>query len=256
MMTSSAEAKEPANAGREDRSPAVRMDGVRKRFGYRDTLRGVSLEVPRGGCLVITGPNGAGKSTLLRILATQWSFTSGRVEILGRDIQRHTSWVRARIGLVLHEPFLRREMTLEENLRFAAALFAIPASLRDTRIEKLLETFGLGHRRKDIVGTFSQGMLKRASLARSLINEPEVWILDEPFSGLDPAGQDLLGASIRSFLEERSGRTVFLVTHQLGIGRELATSSVRIEDGRVAQFTSGAGAMNPLGGGDPGDAPQ
>ncbi len=244
MMSSPAEAKlEPAGGGDVRLSPAARLEGVRKRFGYRDVLRGLSLEIPRGGCFVITGPNGAGKSTLVRILATQWSYTAGKVEVLGHDTRREAARVRAHLGIVFHEPFLRKEMTLEENLRFASGLFAIPRGLQEERIARLLETFGLAHRRRDAVGTFSQGMLKRASLARSLINEPELWILDEPFSGLDPGGQELLAHSIRAFVAEGSARTVILVTHQLAIGRRLATVSARIEDGRVAQFSPGAEAM-------------
>ncbi len=218
-------------------SPAARLDKVRKRFGYRDVLRGISLEIPRGGCFVLTGPNGAGKSTLVRILSTQWSFAEGTVEVLGSNVKREPARVRSRLGIVLHESFLRRELTLEENLHFAAALFSIPRSDQDERIARLLDTFGLTRRRRDTVGTFSQGMIKRASLARSLLNEPELWILDEPFSGLDPAGQELLAKVIGDFHQEGGNRTVVLVTHQLEIGRSLATGSAQITDGRVSHLS-------------------
>ncbi|HVR75302.1 MAG TPA: ABC transporter ATP-binding protein, partial [Planctomycetota bacterium] len=164
-------------------SPAARLRGVRKRFGYQDVLRGVDLEVPRGGIFVIFGPNGAGKSTILRLLATQWSSTAGTVEVLGHDVRREPILIRSQLGLVFHEPFLRRELTVEENLRFASELHGIDGAAAPERIERLLGRFGILHRRRDAVGTLSQGMTKRASLARSLLNEPRLWILDEPFSG-------------------------------------------------------------------------
>jgi len=214
---------------------------VRKRFGYRDVLRGVDLEIPCGSCFVIFGPNGAGKSTLLRIVATQWTFTSGRVEVLGEDVRKNPQAVRARLGLVLHDSFLRRELTLEENLRFACDLHGIAAAEGATRVDNLLERFGLAHRRKDVTATFSRGMLQRAGLARSLVSEPTLWILDEPFSGLDPAGQDLLERSIREF--HLGGGTVLLVTHQVRVGSRLATASAHIDDGTITRQGPGAAAV-------------
>jgi ABC-type multidrug transport system ATPase subunit len=191
----------------------------------------VSLEVPRGGCFALFGPNGAGKSTLLRVISTQWTPSEGRVEVLGMDVRRHPERVKARIGLVLHEPFLRRELTLSENLTFAGDLHGLPRSDTRARGRLLLERFGLSHRAGDLVRTFSQGMLKRASLARSLLAEPELWILDEPFSGLDPEGQAILERAIDEFAAGRG--TVLLVTHQLSLGRRLASGSGRVEDGKV-----------------------
>jgi len=229
-------------------APAARLVNVRKRFGYHDVVRGVSLEVPTGSRLVVTGPNGAGKSTLLRILATQWQATVGQVEVLGRDLKRHVLWVRSRIGVVLHEPFLRREMTLEENLRFTGALHGLSRERARERAGELMERFGLSHRRRDAVGTFSQGLLKRSSLARSLLGDPALWLLDEPFSGLDPAGRELLSSVIREHTAGGGDRTVVLVTHELELGRSLATHSARLEGGRLVAFAQGAGAMDGLDG--------
>jgi ABC-type multidrug transport system ATPase subunit len=230
-----------ATASKVDAGPAVRLTGVRKRFGYRDVLRGVDLEIPRGSCFVVFGPNGAGKSTLLRIVATQWTFTSGHVEVLGKDIRKEPTVVRGLIGLVLHDSFLRWELTLEENLRFACDLHGIRAAEGARRTESLLERFGLAHRRHDVTGTFSRGMLQRAGLVRSLLAEPKLWILDEPFSGLDPAGQELLEQAIREFYG--AGGTVLLVTHQLNMGSRLATASAYIEDGAILRQGAGAAAV-------------
>ncbi|MBI4604768.1 MAG: ABC transporter ATP-binding protein [Planctomycetes bacterium] len=238
MSAGSAAAEAARGAGA---APAARLRGVRKRFGYRDVLRGVDLDVPRGGCFVLTGPNGAGKSTILRIIATQWAFTHGTVEVCGLDVRRRPIEVRSRIGLVFHEPFLRRELSLEENLRYSCDLRGLSWRSVRGRAEELLDTFGLLHRSRDPVRTFSQGMLKRASLARSLIPEPELWILDEPFSGLDPQGQELLERTVQD-LASRGG-TALLVTHRLEHARRLATRSARIEDGRVARQGPGASAL-------------
>jgi ABC-type multidrug transport system ATPase subunit len=233
MMEASMEKGE----AREDRAspPAAVLRRVRKRFGYRDTLRGVDLEVPRGGCFVIFGPNGAGKTTVLRILATQWSTSEGEVEVLGLDARRERTEIRRRIGLVFHDSFLRMELTLDENLRLACDLHGLRFAEAAPRIDGLLERFRLAARRGDRVGTFSQGMKKRAGIARSLVHEPEMWILDEPFSGLDPSGQELLEEMIRAF--PGGGRTVILVTHNEVRGVRLAGSSARLEEGRVVAVT-------------------
>jgi ABC-type multidrug transport system ATPase subunit len=228
---------------------AARLHAVRKRFGYRDVLRGIDLEVPRGSCFVIQGPNGAGKSSLLRVLSTQWTFNSGEVEVLGMSVRAHPIEVKARLGMVFHESFLRRELSLDENLSFTCDLFGLDRWEVATRIDDLLARFGLAHRRRDPVGTYSQGMSKRASIVRSLIHEPEVWLLDEPFSGLDRAGQRLLEGLVREFVA--GGRTAILVTHDGAQAARLATESARIEEGVVARRGPGAAAIDGAAGGEP-----
>jgi ABC-2 type transport system ATP-binding protein len=230
--------------------PALRVRKVRKRFGYRDVLRGIDLDVPRGSCFVIQGPNGAGKSSLLRVLATQWTFTSGEVEVLGMSVRARPLEVRARLGLVFHESFLRRELTLDENLRFTCDLFGLDRGPDlVARIEDLVARFQLAHRRRDPIGTYSQGMTKRASIVRSLVHRPDVWLLDEPFSGLDRAGQALLEALLREFTA--GGRTAVLVTHDGAQALRLATGSARIEEGVVARLGEGAAALDLAGAVEP-----
>lgn len=228
---------------------AARLRGVRKRFGYRDVLRGVNLDIERGACLAVAGPNGAGKSTLLRILSTQWTATAGEVEVLGLDARSEPLAVRRRVGVCAHESFLRRELSLEENLRFAGDLFGLRGKPLEERIGRLSETFGLAHRRKDRVAIFSQGMLRRASLARSLLHEPELWILDEPFSGLDAAGRDILREAIRAF--HGSGGTVVLVTHEAALSEALATSTLRVEGGLLVSGSAGDAVSVGGGPGEP-----
>jgi ABC-2 type transport system ATP-binding protein len=234
----------PGDSGEGPVEPAVRLRGVRKRFGYRDVLRGVNLEIPRGAVFVLFGPNGAGKSTLLRVIATQWAFDSGEVRVLGLDVRKQAVEVRARVGVVFHESFLRRELTLEENLRFAGDLHGIPRGPAQERIGELLDRFELGHRRGDLVKTFSQGMARRADLARSLLHEPEIWVLDEPFSGLDAEGQAILESAVREFAARR---TVILVTHLLERGRQLAGHSAWVEDGAILAAGPAATALDAHG---------
>jgi ABC-type multidrug transport system ATPase subunit len=227
-------------------APAVRAAGLSKRFGYREALRGVDLEIPASGCFAIFGPNGAGKSTLLRIIATRMRPTAGRAEILGLDVLREGARARAALGVVFHDTFLRGDLTLDENLRLHADLFGLrPADARE-RADRLVARLGLAARLHDPTRTFSQGMARRATIARSLLHGPRVWILDEPFSGLDPEGCAVLEGIIGE--EKAAGRAVVLVTHDVEIGLRLADDGAAIEGGRVvargrqglADFVGGA----------------
>ncbi len=213
-------------------APAVRLRGVRKRFGHREVLRGVTFDVPAASCFGLFGGNGVGKSTLLRIVSTQWT-CSGVVEVAGYDVRKHAARVRAMLGAVFHESFLRRELTLEENLRYACALYRQQWKSVRSRAMELLERFGLERRRGDQVRTYSQGMTKRAGLVRSLVHEPSLWILDEPFSGLDAQGRELLEGMIEDYVA--AGRTVLLVTHNAEIGARLASRGLLLVAGQVAR---------------------
>ena len=212
---------------------AVRLRGVRKRFGYRDVLRGVDLDIPRGSCFVLTGANGTGKSTVLRVISTQWTFSSGSVEVLGLDVRRSSLRVKSSLGVVFHESFLRPELSLEENLKFSASLHGLRWNDVAATATSLLDRLGLSRRRQDTLSTFSQGMTRRADLIRSRLHEPELWILDEPFAGLDAGGCELLEAMIGEFVQ--TGRTVLLVTHRTALGERLADSGATLEDGRVVE---------------------
>jgi ABC-type multidrug transport system ATPase subunit len=212
--------------------PAVRATGLKKRFGYREALRGVDLEVPNAGCFAVFGPNGAGKSTLLKILCTRMRPSSGQLSILGLDALRSAGALRPSIGVVLHESFLRPDLTLEENLSFYAGLYGLPRSTAAERADALIHRFGLTPRATDLLRTFSQGMVKRAALIRSLLHDPRLWILDEPFAGLDPAGCALLEEVIA---EERAARrSIVLVTHDTEAGLRLCDDCLLISGGAVA----------------------
>ncbi|MGC8825601.1 MAG: heme ABC exporter ATP-binding protein CcmA, partial [Anaerolineae bacterium] len=170
--------------------PAVEARGISKAFGRYRVLRGVDLRIEQGEFLALLGPNGAGKTTFLRILATLSRPTEGRAWINGQPLDGDTRRVRQQIGLVSHQTFLYGDLTAEENLRFYGRLYRVPA-LED-RIAELLERVGLYERRHDPVRTFSRGMQQRLSIARAVLHDPPVLLLDEPDTGLDQQAARML----------------------------------------------------------------
>ena len=171
-----------------------------KRYGEKRVLRGIDLELPRGGFLVVTGPNGSGKTTLLRICAGLAQPTEGTIE---------RSAVRAQVGYLGHEPLVYRELTALENLELYGRLYRVVE--RRERIGMLLERFGLWDARHERVASYSRGMTQRLALCRVLLHEPELFVLDEPYSALDEAGAELLDAQLA---ELRAERTFLLATHE------------------------------------------
>ena len=170
-----------------------------KRYGEKRVLRGIDLALSRGGFLVVTGPNGSGKTTLLRICAGLAQPTEGTIE---------RGAVRAQVGYLGHEPLVYRELTALENLELYGRLYRVPE--RRERIGMLLERFGLWDVRRERVGSYSRGMTQRLALCRVLLHEPELLVLDEPYSALDEAGSELLDAQLA---ELRGERTFLLSTH-------------------------------------------
>jgi ABC-type multidrug transport system ATPase subunit len=175
----------------------IRARGLERRYGARRVLRGLDLDVERGAFVVVTGANGSGKTTLLRLVAGLAAPTAGELIV---DAER------AQLGYLGHEPLVYRELTALENLALYARLYRVPEARE--RIGMLLERFGLWEVRNERAGTYSRGMLQRLALCRALLHDPTLLLLDEPFSGLDDDGADLLERE----LLERRGRATFLVT--------------------------------------------
>jgi heme ABC exporter ATP-binding subunit CcmA len=185
-----------------------------KRYGEKRVLRGIDLELPSGGFLVVTGPNGAGKTTLLRICAGLAQPTEGTIE---RGISR------AQVGYLAHEPLVYRELTALENLDLYGRLYHVAE--RRERIGMLLERFGLWEVRHERVASYSRGMTQRLALCRVLLHEPELLVLDEPYSALDEAGAELLDAQLA---ELRGERTFLLATHDPAHVEPLASSRLAL----------------------------
>jgi heme exporter protein A len=177
----------------------IRARKLSKRYGEKRVLTGLDLDLEEGGFLVLTGPNGSGKTTLLRLLAGLAAPTSGDLEI-GVD--------RSAIGLLAHEPLVYRELTPLENLELYGRLYRIPE--RRERIGMLLERFGLWEERHARVATFSRGMQQRLALCRTLLHDPQLVLLDEPFSGLDVDAAALVDRELHELAGER---TLVVSTH-------------------------------------------
>jgi heme exporter protein A len=189
---------------------AVELENLERRYGDRVALEGVSVRVEPGRTLTVLGANGAGKSTLLRVLATLLRPHGGMATVLGARLPEEAIAVRGRIGYVGHEPLLYRELTGRENLRFHARLHRAGHE----RVEELLAATGMGRRAGEPVAELSKGMCQRLAVARALLGDPPLLLLDEPRAHLDPAAAELL----EPLLGRESGRTRVIVTHDLEAG--------------------------------------
>jgi ABC-type multidrug transport system ATPase subunit len=192
----------------------IRARGLSRRFGNKRVVDKLDLDLEDGGFLVVTGPNGSGKTTLLRLCAGLIAPTDG-------DLRVETD--RAGIGFLAHEPLVYRELTALENLDLYGRLYRVPE--RRERTGMLLERFGLWHVRNERAGSFSRGMLQRLALCRTLLHEPDLLLMDEPFNALDAEGTELLARE----LEELKGHRTFLVaTHDPARLAPLATGSIAL----------------------------
>jgi len=200
-----------------------------KSFGPRVALAGVNISVETGEFVTLVGPNGAGKTTLLRILATLTRPTSGAVQIAGLDPARAGSEARRRIGFLSHQTLLYDDLSAEQNLRFYARMYDLDAAA--ARVDDLLERVGLAARREDLVRTLSRGMHQRLALARSVLHRPQVLLLDEPYTGLDPQAAQALTDLLVELVGE--GGTILLTTHNLERGLALGRRVVMLARGRV-----------------------
>lgn len=209
---------------------AIEARGLVKQFGGRRALDGLDLELPQGAFLSIFGPNGAGKTTLLRELALLARPTGGELRILGVDALEEPDVLRSRIGLISHKSMLYGDLTARENLAFFASLYGLEGPEADARIDELLRLVELDHRANDCTRTFSRGMQQRLSIARALINDPELVLLDEPYSGLDPHAAELFD---RLIARVRDGRTFVMVSHDLEKGFDLCTHALIMARGRA-----------------------
>jgi ABC-2 type transport system ATP-binding protein len=200
-------------------------------------LRGIDLDVPRGSLFGILGPNGAGKTTLVRVLTTLLVPTRGTASVEGFDVVGQATEVRRRVGFVFGgERGTYDRLSALDNLRFAAELYRIPKRAQQRRFGEVLEQVGLTDRAKDRVETYSRGMRQRLHIARALLHEPDVLLLDEPSSGLDPVAARALRALVTGLVEQ--GKTVLLTTHYMFEADELCETVAVLCGGRiVAQGT-------------------
>src|SRR5712675_18874 len=232
--------------GRGSSVPAVRVEGVVKRFGATVALDGAGLEVPAGMVFGLLGPNGAGKTTLLRILATLLSPDGGRAEVFGRDVAGEPAAVRELIGLTGQFAAVDELLTGRENLEMFGRLFRLTRADARRRTAELLERFELVDAADRPAKTYSGGMRRRLDLASSLLTEPRVLFLDEPTTGLDPRSRNEIWEIVRDL--RRDGTTILLTTQYLEEADQLADEIAVIDHGRVIAQGTGNELKDRVGG--------
>ena len=211
------------------RPAAIAAAGLEKRFGRAVALRGVDFEIADGTSLALLGPNGAGKSTLLRLIAGLARPTAGTLRIAGDDSHQRTT--RARIGYIGHATLLYPALTARENLIFAARCYGLPDPAE--RADALLADEGLAPVADRAAGGFSRGMAQRLAIARGLVHDPNVVLLDEPFTGLDRNAAERFAKRIEGM--RRDGRTLVLVSHDVRFAAQVADAAIVLSDGRIAR---------------------
>jgi ABC-2 type transport system ATP-binding protein len=221
---------------------ALQLEGIRKTLGGREILKGISFAVEAGDVFGYLGSNGAGKTTTIRILLDLIRATSGDVRVMGKSAA--STDVRRRIGFLLDADGLYNAMSAAENLEFYARIYRLKNA--SARIAALLEDVGLAERAGDRVGTFSRGMRQRLGLARALVHEPDILILDEPMSGIDPSGRVELRQILLDVVR-RGGKTVFLSSHDLDEVQRICNRIALIDEGRIRLQGELASLMRGMG---------
>ena len=208
----------------------IKIQKLVKAFGHRLVLRGVDLTIQEGDFVALMGANGAGKTTLMHIIATLSKPSGGQLSIAGYDLAVSASQLRRFIGLVSHKTLLYDDLTADQNLHFYARMYDVPDAT--ARIEVVLNQVGLWGRQHDPVRTYSRGMQQRLAIARSILHNPPILLLDEPDTGLDQHAADMLGDLLRAV--DVSQRTILMTTHNLERGLALGDRVVILARGKIA----------------------
>jgi heme exporter protein A len=215
---------------------ALLLEGLTRHYGEREALSGVSLSVDEGQTLVVFGPNGAGKTTLLRVLATLLRPHAGTVRVLGSELPDEAWAVRGRVGLLGHEPLLYRELTARENLHFHARLYGVA----DARVQELLESLAISARAGEPLRTLSRGMVQRVAVARAVLHDPELLLLDEPYANLDPAAVELVAPLLAARAGASDARTRVICSHDPRGGLSEADVVLGLRAGRPTLLRAAA----------------
>ena len=204
----------------------IELDGLERRYGERAALQGITVSVPEGATLAVLGPNGAGKTTLLRVLAGLLRPHGGTATVLGAELPRERWQVHGRVGYLGHEPLLYRELSGRENLRYHGRLHGVG----EARVEEMLDAVGMTDRADEPLRELSRGMVQRLAVARAVLHDPPLLLLDEPRSHVDPAAREALEPLIGS----GSGRTRVLVSHDVDGALEESDLALGLRGGRQA----------------------
>ena len=214
-----------------DLPPVVRARGLSKCFGAAEVVRGIDFAIRRGQCFGFLGPNGAGKTTTLRMLMGVSPLSGGSLEVFGTALPEHGRAVRAHMGVVPQMDNLDPDFTVIENLLIYGSYFGLPEALLAERAAQLLDFVELGSRAASKVDALSGGMKRRLTIARALINDPELVILDEPTTGLDPQARHVIWARLRDLIQ--AGKTLILTTHYMEEAERLCNELVIMDRGTI-----------------------
>jgi len=223
-------------------TPAVECHGLTRRFGTRTALAGLDLTVPRGSVFGFLGPNGAGKTTTVRLMVGMLRPSAGSIQVLGMDPIHQGRAVRSRCGVMIDNVGLYDRLSARQNVELAARIAHLGGAERRERVEAALRRVDLWKRRDDNVSGFSKGMRQKLGLARALLANPEMLILDEPTAGLDPRNIVMVRELLLSLAQE-SGRSIFLCTHLLDEAQRICDTVGIIQNGRLVAV----GNPNQLG---------
>ena len=214
-----------------DAPPAVRVQDLRKVYGDKAAVDGLSFQVPRGCFFGFLGPNGAGKTTTIRMLMGAAPPTSGTVELLGLSLPEHGMEIKRQIGLVPDETLLFDHLTGAEYIEFVGRMYGLDRTLCRSRARELLELFELDAQPRKLIAEYSKGMRKRAAMAAALIHRPQLFLMDEPFEGVDAVGARLMKDILLD--QVRNGATIFLTSHVLEVVERLCQRVAIIAEGRL-----------------------
>ncbi|MCS6952445.1 MAG: ABC transporter ATP-binding protein [Bryobacterales bacterium] len=214
-----------------DETPAIRVENLRKVYGVKAAVDGLTLTVPRGCFFGFLGPNGAGKTTTIRMLTGLTRPTSGSIELLGFRMPDHELEIKRRIGLVPDESLLFDRLTGAEFLEFAARMYGLARSVAQERARELLALFELDSQPRKLIAEYSKGMRKRLAMAAALIHRPQLFLLDEPFEGVDAIGARLMKDLLVD--QVRQGATIFLTSHVLEVVERLCERVAIVHQGKL-----------------------
>jgi len=205
------------------------VEHLTKSFGRIQALNGIDLRLKKGDFLTIFGPNGAGKTTLLRILSSITKPTTGKVIVAGYDITKEPQMVRGSIGFISHQPYLYESLNALENISFFASMYGISNS--EQRAIEVIKKVGLESRMYDLVRTYSGGMKQRLAVARAIVHDPKILLLDEPYTGLDQHGSKIFSEMLGMLKTHK--RTILMTTHNISEGLELSDRIAIINSGKI-----------------------
>lgn len=231
-------------------APAISVRDLRKYYGAKAAVDGLSLDVPRGCFFGFLGPNGAGKTTTIRMLMGVNTPTSGEIEILGLRMPENGVAIKRQIGLVPEDTLLFDHLTAQEYMEFTGRIYGLPAAMTRERMRELLALFEMDNQGRKLIGEYSKGMRKRVAMAAALLHRPQLFLMDEPFEGVDAVGARLMKDILLDLVGK--GATIFLTSHVLEVIERLCDRVAIIADGRLvvddsmARLRSGAESLEEI----------